>query len=530
MPQEYTTLYRAFRPDRFSAVIGQQPIVQTLKNQIKSGRIAHAYLFNGTRGTGKTTTARILARAINCENPQDGEPCGQCPTCKALAGENNLDILEIDAASNGSVDQVRDLCQKVAYPPQSCRYKVIIIDEVHSLSTSAASFNALLKTLEEPPEHAVFILATTDPQKLPPTILSRCQRFDFKRISTKDIADHLKEIAAETGCSAEDDALMDIARAAEGGMRDAISLMDLCMSYSQNHITAQVVQDALGTAGSRARFDFADALAAGDAGKALTLIDELMRAGREPAVFAREMTRHLRGVLVACACPNCAELLDVTDEDAQRYRQQAEAFGSERALRAMDLFAHAEPETRWASQPRMQLEMAAIRACRPSFDQSVQALTERIDALERKLESGAFTAKAPSPRPAAGNTAAPAAPAPKKAPRPVPEGDAAIWKDVLRAVKTTRMQLWTSLKMGSFLGFKAEFAQVSFEENNEIFYSICLKEENHRAIEEAFTAVCQKPISVQFILNRQDAQPQGASLDTQSVISVFGRENVDILD
>ena len=191
MPQEYTTLYRAFRPDRFSAVIGQQPIVQTLKNQIKSGRIAHAYLFNGTRGTGKTTTARILARAINCENPQDGEPCGQCPTCKTLAGENNLDILEIDAASNGSVDQVRDLCQKVAYPPQSCRYKVIIIDEVHSLSTSAASFNALLKTLEEPPEHAVFILATTDPQKLPPTILSRCQRFDFKRIGTKDIADHL---------------------------------------------------------------------------------------------------------------------------------------------------------------------------------------------------------------------------------------------------------------------------------------------------------------------------------------------------
>ena len=196
----------------------------------------------------------------------------------------------------------------------------------------------------------------------------------------------------------------------------------------------------------------------------------------------------------------------------------------------MDLFAHAEPEMRWASQPRMQLEMAAIRACRPSFDQSVQALTERIDALERKLESGAFTAKAPSPRPTAGNTAAPAAPAPKKAPRPVPEGDAAVWKDVLRAVKTTRMQLWTSLKMGSFLGFKAEFAQVSFEENNEIFYSICLKEENHRAIEEAFTAVCQKPISVQFILNRQDAQPQGASLDTQSVISVFGRENVDILD
>lgn len=188
MPEEYTTLYRAFRPHRFCDVVGQGPIVQTLKNQVKSGRIAHAYLFNGTRGTGKTTTARILARAINCENPQDGEPCGVCPTCQALSQENNLDILEIDAASNGSVDQVRDLCAKVAYPPQACRYRVIIIDEVHSLSTSAASFNALLKTLEEPPEHAVFILATTDPQKLPPTILSRCQRYDFKRIGTKDIA------------------------------------------------------------------------------------------------------------------------------------------------------------------------------------------------------------------------------------------------------------------------------------------------------------------------------------------------------
>ena len=211
MPEEYTTLYRAFRPHRFCDVVGQGPIVQTLKNQVKSGRIAHAYLFNGTRGTGKTTTARILARAINCENPQDGEPCGVCPTCQALSQENNLDILEIDAASNGSVDQVRDLCAKVAYPPQTCRYRVIIIDEVHSLSTSAASFNALLKTLEEPPEHAVFILATTDPQKLPPTILSRCQRYDFKRIGTKDIAAQLSRICKEKDCQAEDEALLDIA-------------------------------------------------------------------------------------------------------------------------------------------------------------------------------------------------------------------------------------------------------------------------------------------------------------------------------
>ncbi|MGI5885093.1 MAG: DNA polymerase III subunit gamma/tau [Candidatus Spyradocola sp.] len=528
MPEEYTTLYRAFRPHRFCDVVGQEPIVQTLKNQVKSGRIAHAYLFNGTRGTGKTTTARILARAINCENPQDGEPCGECPTCRALAQENNLDILEIDAASNGSVDQVRDLCAKVAYPPQTCRYRVVIIDEVHSLSTSAASFNALLKTLEEPPEHAVFILATTDPQKLPPTILSRCQRYDFKRIGTKDIAAQLSRICRETQCEAEDEALLDIARAAEGGMRDAISLLDLCMSYSQKHITAQVVQDALGTAGGAARFAFADALAAGDVGRSLTVIDDLMRAGREPAVFAREMTRHLRNVLVACA--GCANLLDVSDEDAARYRTEADAFGAERALRAMDLFARAEPEMRWASQPRMQLEMAAVRACRPAFDQSVQALTERLDALERKLASGAYAAPAkPSPaRAASAPAASPSAPA--RPSRPVPEGDAAVWKEVLKEVKSTRMQLFTALKMGSFHGLEGSEAVVSFEDRNEIFHGICLKEDHHALIDQAFTKVCGRPITTRFVLNSQSAPPSAGPVDEGSLFSAFGRENVDIVD
>lgn len=532
MPQEYTTLYRAFRPARFRDVVGQQPIVQTLKNQVMSGRIAHAYLFNGTRGTGKTTTARILAKAINCEHPDGGEPCGVCDTCRALEGDNNLDIMEIDAASNGSVDQVRDLCAKIAYPPQSCRYRVIIIDEVHSLSSSQASFNALLKTLEEPPEHAVFILATTDPQKLPPTILSRCQRYDFKRIGTADIAAHLKEIADDMHCAADPDALLEIARAAEGGMRDAISLLDLCMSYSQNQITMRTVQDALGTAGSRARFEFVDALAAGDAGRALTVIDELMRAGREPAVFAREVTRHIRGVLVACACDDCAQLLDVTEDEAQRYRDQAASFGAERALRAMDLFAHAEPEMRWAAQPRMQLELAALRACRPSFDQSVQALTERVDALERKLASGAFTAAPPAAPEQTQRPAKPsAAPAPKKPARPVPEGDAAIWKDVLKAVKTARMQLYTALRAGAFRGFDGDTALVTFEERSEIFFTICLRDEHRTVIEKAFSDVCQRAITVQFSLDRADADAAPASpIDEGTLFNAFGRQNVDIID
>ena len=525
----YQALYRAWRPETFSQIVGQDAVVRTLRHQVETGRVAHAYLFCGTRGTGKTTAAKVLSRAVNCLHPVDGDPCGACDVCVQLKKENNMDVIEIDAASNNGVDEIRDLREKVKYPPAVARYKVYIIDEVHMLSTGA--FNALLKTLEEPPAHAVFILATTEPQRLPATILSRCQRFDFKRLSVETMVERMMVVLGGIGRTASDEALHEIARAAEGAMRDALSILDVCLSYTDGEVELALVRDVLGTAGREFLFDFAAALLSSDARSALLQIDELLRRGLDPQVFAREVAEHLRALLLAQTVGEATEeLLECTPEDAQRYRQQAEAFGSERALRAMDLFAHAEPEMRWASQPRMQLEMAAIRACRPSFDQSVQALTERIDALERKLESGAFTAKAPSPRPAAGNTAAPAAPAPKKAPRPVPEGDAAIWKDVLRAVKTTRMQLWTSLKMGSFLGFKAEFAQVSFEENNEIFYSICLKEENHRAIEEAFTAVCQKPISVQFILNRQDAQPQGASLDTQSVISVFGRENVDILD
>ncbi|MGN1248654.1 MAG: hypothetical protein ACI4XW_01140, partial [Candidatus Spyradocola sp.] len=278
-------------------------------------------------------------------------------------------------------------------------------------------------------------------------------------------------------------------------------------------------------------FEFVDALAAGDAGKALTVIDELMRAGREPAVFVREVTRHIRGVLMACACDDCASLLDVTEDEAQRYRDQAAAFGAERALRAMDLFAHAEPEMRWAAQPRMQLELAALRACRPSFDQSVQALTERVDALERKLASGAFTA-APTAAPAQAQSPArpAAAPAPKKPARPVPEGDAAIWKDVTKALKSTRMQLFSALRSGAFHGFDGDTALITFEESNEIFFSICLRDENRAVIEKAFSDVCQRPIAVQLTLNRAEAAAPPSSIDEGTLFDTFGRQNVDIMD
>ena len=283
---DYQALYRAWRPEQFKDIYGQEPITRTLKNQVISGRISHAYLFCGSRGTGKTTTAKVLSRALNCTNLQDGEPCGECDVCRQLKGESSLDVMEIDAASNNGVDNVRELKDRIAYPPTVGRYKIYIVDEVHMLSPGA--FNALLKTLEEPPAHAVFILATTEPQKLPATILSRCQRYDFKRIPVKDIVARLRVVLEGISRQCTPQALEEIAVSADGGMRDALSLMDICLSYTDGEVDAALVRQVLGSSGREFMFDFADALADQDAGKALEMISEAMLDGRDPMVFTRE--------------------------------------------------------------------------------------------------------------------------------------------------------------------------------------------------------------------------------------------------
>ena len=320
----YQALYRQWRPVDFSSMVAQEAIVATLRNQITTGRIAHAYLFCGSRGTGKTSTAKIMSRAINCEKPQNGDPCGECESCRRLLADESLDVMEIDAASNNGVDEIRDLRETVKYPPQQGKYKVYIIDEVHMLSASA--FNALLKTLEEPPAHVVFILATTEPQKLPATILSRCQRFDFGRIPAGQIAGRLRQAAEGAGASATDSALNMIARAAEGGMRDALSILDMCLGY-RNDVDEELVRNVLGTSDKGFLFRFADALEAQDAAMLMSMIDELMRGGREPMVFAKDVSQHLRALLMAKCCgEDLAALLDLTQEDAAEYAEQAEAF------------------------------------------------------------------------------------------------------------------------------------------------------------------------------------------------------------
>ena len=303
----YQALYRAWRPETFSQIVGQDAVVKTLRHQVETGRVAHAYLFCGTRGTGKTTAAKVLSRAINCLHPVDGDPCGKCDVCLQLKQENSMDVIEIDAASNNGVDEIRDLREKVKYPPAVAKYKVYIIDEVHMLSTGA--FNALLKTLEEPPAHAVFILATTEPQRLPATILSRCQRFDFRRLSVETMVERMMVVLGGIGRTASEEALHEIARAAEGAMRDALSILDVCLSYTDGEVDLALARDVLGTAGREFLFDFAAALLSCDARGALLQIDELSRRGLDMQVFARDMTAHLRMLLLAQAAPEEAAQL-----------------------------------------------------------------------------------------------------------------------------------------------------------------------------------------------------------------------------
>ena len=359
----YRALYRQYRPARFADVIGQEHITTTLKHQVSSDRPAHAYLFCGTRGTGKTTSARILARAVNCLNPEDGEPCGKCEACLITASEGASDITEIDAASNNSVNDVRDLIENAQYAPLKLRRRVFIIDEVHMLS--GAAFNALLKTLEEPPEHILFILATTEPQKLPATIISRCQRFDFHRISITDIKRTLVSVLSRAGASIEDGGLTLIARAAQGGMRDALSLADQCLAFCGDNVTTKNVYDVLGSMEDAFLFDMSEALLASNAPDALRKLDSIMQAGRDLSVFAADLSAHFRALLLAKTCGRCEDLLDCTEDAMTRYLEQAKGASEARLMLALDRLIAAQNDMRYLPSPRALLESALVHICRP---------------------------------------------------------------------------------------------------------------------------------------------------------------------
>lgn len=383
----YTALYRKFRPGEFDEVKGQDHISQTLQNQIKANRIGHAYLFCGTRGTGKTSVAKIFAKAVNCLNPVDGSPCGECEMCKAISAGTSMNVIEIDAASNNGVDNIREIREEVAYRPTEGKYKVYIIDEVHMLSIGA--FNALLKTLEEPPEYVIFILATTEVHKIPITILSRCQRYDFKRITIDTIAARLSELMDKEGIEVEERAIRYIAKAADGSMRDALSLLDQCIAfYLGQKLTYDHVLEVLGAVDTEVFSKLLREILRRDVAKVLGILEELIMQGRELSQLATDFTWYMRNLLLAKSSDNMEDVLDVSTENLAQLKEESEMVDYDTLIRYIRIFSELSNQLKYATQKRVMLEVALIKLCKPEMDVNQDSLLDRIRAVEEKVEQG----------------------------------------------------------------------------------------------------------------------------------------------
>ncbi|MGI6688444.1 MAG: DNA polymerase III subunit gamma/tau [Christensenellales bacterium] len=549
----YQSLYRVWRPHRFSDMVGQDATRRMLKNQAKTGHVAHAYLFCGSHGTGKTSAARIMALAINCENPQEGDPCLKCESCKSLASETSLDLLEMDAASNSSVDNVRLMLSKTDYPPQFAKYKVYIIDEVHMLSSAA--FNALLKTLEEPPEYMVFILATTEPQKLPATILSRCQRFDFGRIADAQIVGRLK-MALKEGEEVDEAALQLIASAAEGSMRDAWSLLDMCMASGMT-LSESNVREALGSVSQEVLFSFLDALSAYSSADALSLINTLMRQGRDVQVFLRDFGAHLRQVLAVKLTGE--PLHPVGDAVKAGFIRQANTISEINLVRMLEKCMQAESDARWAATPRAVLEVFALRICQVDQEQDLAGILARLSQLETNmanLSAGAPAAMAPPP--------AASAPEPEPVPQPTPEpadvsepepkieaetipaklplaaASAApppaasiqpkeAWNQMLKRLAKEQPGIFSLVHRGRYGGYQEQTFSLLLPQSESIFTDMLNEESRSQMISALLQEIMGQP--VKFLAVRQPDEPSVSQEDLakenlEILSQVFGRDKI----
>lgn len=426
----YQALYRKFRPTEFEDVKGQEHIVTTLKNQIKADRIGHAYLFCGTRGTGKTTVAKIFAKAVNCEHPVDGSPCGECPSCRAIAEGSSMNVIEIDAASNNGVDNIRQIREEVSYRPTEGKYKVYIIDEVHMLSTGA--FNALLKTLEEPPSYVIFILATTEAHKIPITILSRCQRYDFHRISIDTIAARLSDLMLQEKVDVEEKAIRYVAKAGDGSMRDALSLLDQCIAFHLGEtLTYENVLEVLGAVDTEVFSRLLRQIIDKNVAAAISILDELVDEGRELGQLVSDFTWYLRNLLLIQSSDDMEEVLDMSQDSIDALKEEAKLISSEVLLRYIRIFSELGNQVRYASQKRIVIEIAIIKLCRPEMETDQTSIIDRLESLEQKMAQGV-----PAAQVQAGTmqqSTAPGAAQVKK-----PELPKAIPEDIQAAIKNWR--------------------------------------------------------------------------------------------
>lgn len=533
----YQVLYRKWRPKVFADVYGQPAVTTALRNELRTGRLAHAYLFTGSRGTGKTTCAKILAKAVNCLNLQDGDPCGECENCRGIDSGSILDVVEIDAASNNGVDNIRELQEEAGFTPAVAKYRVYIIDEVHMLS--AGAFNALLKTLEEPPAHVIFILATTEVHKLPATILSRCQRFDFGRIPAGDIAARLHYVAEHEQFTLTDEAALLLARLADGALRDALSLLDQCLSRSSD-ITAEVVSQAVGLAGREYLYELSAAVRTGQSAEALAVLDRLYAASCDMERLCVEWIGFYRNLMILKSVKNAEELVVAAEADLEHMRAEAEPYTLPAILHCMDALQTALERLRGGASRRVEMEMTVMRLCVPELDVSTAALARRVKELEKACRSGvmmvpaADAAQPPQATPVAETETKPvpsepvAPTTPAATPTPAPAADETPdsgteepftrWSEVLENLQTTCMPLYGVL-MGSEAVLRGEHLLICTE--NEMFRGLVTRDGNKQKLLAAVRAVTGR----NYRIGLRHTPAVSAPAEAEDPLTAFLRES-----
>ncbi len=535
----YQALYRQYRPLTFDDVLGQNHITATLKNQIVKGNVSHAYLFAGTKGTGKTSTAKIFSRAVNCLNSKDGNPCNQCENCRGILNETVMDVVEMDAASNRKIEDIRDLKDKVIYPPSQTKYKIYIIDEVHMLTNEA--FNALLKTLEEPPKHLIFILATTEMEKLPQTILSRCQRFDFKRITSEEIVYNMERILNEKNLTVESRALKLIARNSDGAMRDALSLLDQCIAY-KDQVSYEDALEILGIANTDLLFSLVDSIYDKDIDRLLLEIQNIVKDGKDINQFIRDLIVHFRNLLLIKASNASLELMDMDKEAFNSYKEQGEKFSIEFLLRALDLLSEAENKGKWASHPRIVVEMALISLVK--LDQDLNLL-ERLNNLEDRLKSGTINVKkveepikmtSERPKVESKIESKKEKTIEKVKPSPQLAGDKLgleeirnHWKDLVDRVRQEDVKLFAFLREAELYSYENQKLTLVYQQMYNFHRQAISVDENKVLCEKVFSEFLGKDISLVFLMEDQLDEKDNTEDDLkESLIDTFGEDILTI--
>ncbi len=508
----YRALYRVFRPQTFAEVIGQEHISVTLKNALQTGRLAHAYLFCGPRGTGKTSSAKILAKAVNCLDPQDGEPCNQCANCVAINNEQFMDVLEIDAASNRGIDEIREIRDKVKFLPSQGKRKVYIIDEVHMLTNEA--FNALLKTLEEPPEHVLFILATTDPQKIPLTVLSRCQRFDFRRISTAEIRDHLAEIIASQNVTISEEALNAIARKASGGMRDAISVLDQCIAFAGERIEIKHVQMVLGTLAEEDMANMLDGLLDGDYGGLFTLLGAYLEQGKDIKQIIRDLMDYSRQLLMLKVAPHEEQLQSISAEILPRAKAQAAKVSVDDLGEMLNRLNDVEKETRYSNQPQILLETALV------------------DLVLAKERSKAPVQVQQPAAPAVGSQPSQAAVQPAASQKTLVacKDLAGKWPEVMKIIKDKSIRIHAFLLQAQPMGLEDGALVLKFDAASKFHHGQMAQADNRKVLEQVLEQMTGQPLPVKLFLEGADGQFEQAYNIVEDAIAAFGADKVVVVE